>query len=77
MVPSSTLLNWMSLSAFENISDIALVQLTVDENNRHVQQEILRSIITFTFCSGIWKWEDVTVDEIYVGLALFMLMGIV
>jgi hypothetical protein len=28
------------LSAYENIFDIAVVQLTVDETNRYAQQEI-------------------------------------
>jgi hypothetical protein len=58
------------VSAFENIFDITLVQLIVDQNNRHVQQEISGSIVTVTAHSRIRKWEDVTVDEIYVDLAL-------
>jgi hypothetical protein len=51
------------VSAFENIFDIALVQLIVDENNRYGQQEILKSIRPLTFCSRIRNCEDVTVDE--------------
>lgn len=65
------------MSAFENNFDIALMQLIVDETNRYAQKEILKIIITFTFYSRIRKWEDVTADELYMVLALFMLMGIV
>jgi hypothetical protein len=60
------------VNAFENIFATALGQLTVDETNRYGQQEILKIIITFTH--RIRKWEDFTVDELYVVLALFMLM---
>jgi hypothetical protein len=66
-----------AVSAFENVFDIVLVQLIVDETNRHAQQEILKSIRPLTFCSRIRKWEDVTADEMYVVLALFMLIGII
>jgi hypothetical protein len=65
------------VSAFENIFYIALVQLIVDETNKYVQQEISKSIRPLTFRSRIRKWEDVTVDEMYMGLALFMLIGII
>jgi hypothetical protein len=64
------------VSVFENIFDIALVQLIVDETNKYAHQEISKSIKPLTFRSRIRKWEDVTVDELYVGLALFMLIGI-
>jgi hypothetical protein len=57
--------------------DIALVQLIVDETNKYAQQEILKSIQPLTFPSRIRMWEDVTVDEMYVVLALFMLIRIV
>jgi hypothetical protein len=53
------------VSALEIIFDIALVQLIVDETNKYAEQEILKSVNPFTFCSGIRKWEDVTVDEMY------------
>jgi hypothetical protein len=65
------------VSVFENIFDIALVQLIVDETNRYAQQEISKSIRPHTFHSRLRKWEDVTVDEMYVVLALIMLTGIV
>jgi hypothetical protein len=58
------------LNAFVNIFDIALVQLIVDETNRYAQQEILKSVKPFTFCSRFRKWEDVTEDEMYVVLVL-------
>jgi uncharacterized membrane protein len=61
----------------ENIFDIALVQLIIDETNKYAQQEISKSIKSLTFCSRIRMSEDVTVDEMYVVLALFMLIGIV
>jgi hypothetical protein len=48
------------MSAFENIFDTALVQLTVEEANRYAHQEISKSIRPLTFCSIIRKWEDVT-----------------
>jgi hypothetical protein len=56
------------MSAFENIFDVALVHIIVDETNR--------SVNPFTFCSRIRKWEDITVDEVYVVLTLLILMGI-
>jgi hypothetical protein len=65
------------MSVFENIFDIALAQLIVDKTNGYAQQEISKSIKPLTFHSRIQKWEDVTVDEMYVVLALFMLIGIV
>jgi hypothetical protein len=65
------------VSVFENIFDIVLVQLIVDETNKYAQQEISKSIKPRTFSSRIRKWEDVTVDKMYVVLALFMLTGIV
>jgi hypothetical protein len=65
------------VSAFENIFDNALVQHIVDETNRYAQQEIAKSVRPLTFRSRIWKWEDVTVHEMYVVLALIMLTGIV
>jgi hypothetical protein len=65
------------VSAFETISDVALVRLIIDETNRYAQQEISKNVKSFTFCFRIRKWEDVTIDEMYVVLAVFMLMGIV
>jgi hypothetical protein len=51
------------------------VQLIVDEMNRYAQQEISKIARPLTFHSRIWKWEDVTLDEMYVVLALIMLTG--
>jgi hypothetical protein len=65
------------VSAFENIFGISLVQLIVDETNRYAQQEISKSIRPHTCRSRFRKWEDVTVEEMYVVLALIMLTGIV
>lgn len=65
------------MNAFENIFAIALGQLIVDVTNRYGQQEIWKIIITFTPHSRIRKWEDFTVDELYMVLALFMLVGTV
>ncbi|PNF31583.1 hypothetical protein B7P43_G00790 [Cryptotermes secundus] len=64
------------VSVFESIFDISLVQLIVDETNRYAQQEISKIARPLTFRSRIRKWEDVTVDEMYVVLALIMLTGI-
>jgi hypothetical protein len=41
------------MSVFENIFDIAHVQLIVDETNKYAQQEILKSIKPLTFRSRI------------------------
>jgi hypothetical protein len=56
---------------------VTLVQFTAHEANRCAQLEISKSVNPFTFCFRIRKWEYVTVDEIYMILAVFMLMGIV
>jgi hypothetical protein len=45
------------VSVFENIFDIALVQLIVDEINKYAQQEIWKSIKPLTFRFRIWKWK--------------------
>jgi hypothetical protein len=59
------------VSAFENIFDIALVQLIADETNTYAQQEISKGVCPFIFRSRIRKkWENVTVDEQYVVLVL-------
>jgi hypothetical protein len=42
------------LSVFENIFDIALVQLIVDKTNKYARQEISKSIKSLTFRSRIW-----------------------
>jgi hypothetical protein len=63
------------VTAFKNTFDIALVQLIVDEINRHAQPEILKSVNPFTFHSRIRKWK--TVDEMYMFFTLFVMMGIV
>jgi hypothetical protein len=64
------------VSAFESIFDISLVQLIVDERNRYAQQEISKIARPLSFHSRIRKWEDVTLDEMYVVLAIIMLAGI-
>jgi hypothetical protein len=61
----------------KNILHTALLQLIVDETNRFAQQEISESISPFTFHSMIGKCEYVSVDEMYVVLALFMLLSTV
>jgi hypothetical protein len=48
-----------------------------NETNKYEQQEILKTSGPLTFCSRIRKWENVIVDEVYVVVAMFMLMGIV
>lgn len=53
------------------------MQLIVDESNRYAQQEIVENVNLLTFCCWIMKWEDVTVDKMYVVLAPFMLMDII
>jgi hypothetical protein len=66
----------LDVSAFESIFDISLVQLIVDETNRYAQQEISKIARPLTFRSRIRQWENVTLDEMYVVLALIMLTGI-
>jgi hypothetical protein len=41
------------VSVFENIFDIALVELIIDETNRYAQQEISKHIKSLTFRSRI------------------------
>jgi hypothetical protein len=62
---------------FEKLSDMRLLQHIVEETNKYAQQQIAKSAAPLTFCSRIRKWKNVTVDEMYVVLALFMLMGTV
>jgi hypothetical protein len=64
------------MGAYDNILNIAVVQLTGDKTNRYSQQDISKSVNCFTFCSNISMQEDVTVEELYLVLPLFMLMGI-
>jgi hypothetical protein len=64
------------VEVFEKLFDIVLMQHTVEETNRYAQQKIAKSTTPFTFHSRIRKWQDVTVNETYVVLALFMLMRI-
>jgi hypothetical protein len=65
------------VDVFEKLFDLSLVQHIVEKTNKCAQQEIAKRVAPFTFCSRIRKWKDVTVDEMYVVLALFMLMEIV
>jgi hypothetical protein len=55
--------------------DIVLMQHTVKDTNKYARQQA-KIVTPFTFFSRIRKWQDATVDEMYVVLALFMLMGI-
>ena len=53
-----------------------LVELIVCETNIYAAQKIqARSFIPLL--SRMWDWKPVTKDEMYVVLALFMLMGII
>jgi hypothetical protein len=65
------------VDVFEKLFDLSLVQHIVEETNKYAQQQIAKRAAPFTFCSGIRKWKYVTVDEMYVIVALFMLMEIV
>jgi hypothetical protein len=55
--------------------DIDLMQHTVKDTNKYAWQQA-KIVTPFTFRSRITKWQDATVDEMNVVLALFMLMGI-
>jgi hypothetical protein len=61
----------------EKLFDLSLVQHIVQDTNKYAQQQMAKSAAPFTSSSRIRKWKDVTVNEMYVVLALFMLMGIV
>jgi hypothetical protein len=65
------------VDVFEKLFDLSLVQHVVEETNKYAQQQVAKRAVPFIFCSRIRKGKDVTVDEMYVVLALFMLMGIV
>jgi hypothetical protein len=54
-----------------------LVEIIVCETNIYAEQCIMSRDLTMPFCSRMRDWKPVTVDKIYVVLALFMLMGIV
>jgi hypothetical protein len=73
---SLMLVTWTLLKCFKSFSDIVVMQHIVEETKEYAQEQIEKSITPFTFHSRIRKWQDVTVDEMYVVLALFMLMGI-
>jgi hypothetical protein len=65
------------VDVFEKLFELCLVQHIVEETNECAQQQVAKYAAPFIFCSRIRKWKDVTVDEMCVVLALFMLMGIV
>jgi hypothetical protein len=65
------------VDVFEKLFDLSLVQYIVEETNKYAQQQITKRTAPFAFSSRIRKWKDVTVDEMYVIIALFMLMEIV
>jgi len=61
---------------FEMFFDDELVELRVRETNTYAAHKIqARSFIPL--CSRMRDWKPVTKDEMYVVLALFMLMGII
>jgi hypothetical protein len=43
------------MSAFENVFNVAFVQLAVDETNIYAQQEISKTVEPFTYCCRITK----------------------
>jgi uncharacterized membrane protein len=45
--------------------------------SKYAQQELSEITDIFTFHSGIRMWGNVSMDEIYVVLTMFVLMGIV
>jgi hypothetical protein len=65
------------VDVFEKLVDLSLVQHIVEDTNKYAQQQMAKRAAPFTFCSRIRKWKGVTVDEMHVVLALFMLMEIV
>lgn len=54
-----------------------LVQLIVRETNLYAEQQIKKKCLPLPRRSRVWEWKPTTEDEIYVVLALFMLMGTV
>ena len=64
------------LKCSECFFDDRLVGVIVRETNTYAAQKIqARSFIPL--CSRMRDWKPVTKDEMYVVLALFMLMGII
>ena len=62
--------------AFKMCFDDELVELIVCKTNTYAAQKIkARRFIPLR--SRMWDWKPVTKDEMYVVLALFMLMGII
>jgi hypothetical protein len=59
---------------FENTFDIAVMQLILNEVNKHAQQEISESAGFVTFHSRTRKWENVIVDGMHVVLDMCILM---
>jgi hypothetical protein len=62
---------------FEQLFDTDVVQKIVTETNRYAEQFKNSRGSIFSKQSRVNEWQPVTAEEIYVVLALFMLMGIV
>jgi hypothetical protein len=58
------------------VFEYELMELTIRERNTYAVQKLqARSFIPLR--SRMWDWKPVSKDEMYVVLALFMLMGII
>jgi uncharacterized membrane protein len=68
--------NYM-VTIFQNISDKELAELIVAQMNLYTQQYILVCGANLGAQSRVRKSEDVTADELYILIALFMLIGII
>jgi hypothetical protein len=62
--------------AFEYIFVKALMQLFLNES-RYAQRKALKIIIPSTYCTVVWKREEVIVGKLYMGLMLSMSIAIV
>jgi uncharacterized membrane protein len=65
------------VTIFQNIFDKELVELIVAQMNLYMQQYILVCGANLGTRFRVRKWEDVTIDKLYMVIALFMLMGII
>ena len=65
------------ISLFKLFFDLELISIIVRETNRYAEQYMKKCGMLFSKRSRVWDWKPVSADDIYIVLAIFMLMGIV
>ncbi|KAG8276057.1 hypothetical protein J6590_073211 [Homalodisca vitripennis] len=63
------------LDTFQYFFDDYLVDLIVTETNRYADQEMSQRGMVFSQFSTMWKWVPCTNGEMYILLAMYMLMS--